>query len=541
MQEYKITFNAPWDPVYAIKGTSLHECVLRSGASLRTPCGGKGICGKCRVKVVSGNVEPSPECVRIFSRKEIEDGWRLACTCRISGACNIEVPFSSTLESDLQVLVGTKTRTDKTRSFKQDQDACYAAAVDIGTTTIAVSLLELNSGIHLGSRGTINPQVSFGDDVISRIQSVAESGTALEKMRRMLADACTKLISEIARTNGISAKDVRKVAVAGNTTMQCIFAGISVAKMGVIPFESPVKESLELSAAGTGLELHPDATVLFFPVLGAYVGGDITAGLLATGFEHRSGPILFVDVGTNGEIVLRKDGKCYAAAAAAGPAFEGARISSGMRASSGAVEKVIFRHNEVVYNVIGNIAPTGICGSALIDLVAEMLRAGLIDTSGRMLAPEECPESLPQAYKSRIENSGSAFRFTDNRINITQGDIRELQLASGAIRAATSILMDKAGISATDLDEILLAGGFGNYIRRSNAKVIGLIPDIPNEKIRYVGNTSVMGAEMALCSKEAFNEMENFAESIEYLEISTDPEFQMKFAESMLFPETDPQ
>lgn len=421
----------------------------------------------------------------------------------------------------------------------------FAVAIDLGTTSIVAALLDINSGKQLATRGILNPQVRFGDDVLTRICSQAESPKKLEHLQKDAVSACNRLINELCRDSGISAKNIYSISIAGNTVMECLICGIPVNALGKIPFVPPFSHSLNMLASDLGIETNPRADVYIFPVIGGFVGGDIVSGILASGLKECSRPTLFVDVGTNGEIVLAVDSRLYAASAAAGPAFEGARIESGMRASSGAIEKILIEKDTVQLNVIGNTEPKGICGTALIDAAAEMLRCGILDETGRILSPEECPRNLSTEIRRRIRPSRNAktwnFLLTPSKdykkeIHITQKDIRELQLATGAIRAAINILLKKVGLEYQNVNMICLAGGFGNYIRRTHAKRIGLIPNLPDTKIHFIGNTSLIGAKAVLLSQHNTKYVEEIAKNVNYIEVSLDSEFQMEFATSMVFP-----
>ncbi|MBL7134460.1 MAG: DUF4445 domain-containing protein, partial [Phycisphaerae bacterium] len=282
-----------------------------------------------------------------------------------------------------------------------------------------------------------------------------------------------------------------------------------------------------------------------FPVIGGFVGGDTVAGLVATALADMDSPVMMVDIGTNGEIVLAHEGKLWAASTAAGPAFEGARISCGMRAAAGAIEKVLF-DDDVRLSVIGGTEPAGICGSALIDVAAELLTAGIVTPQGRLLSGRELPESLPQPLRDRVfTDDGGQVSFVlagragaKGAVAVNQRDLRELQLATGAIRAGVTILTRQAGLTSADLKRVLVAGGFGSFIRRSNAQRIGLLPaDVDRRRIQYVGNASLNGARCALVSTKARKQAEQLARQAVHVQLSQDPNFQSLFAESMLFPE----
>jgi uncharacterized 2Fe-2S/4Fe-4S cluster protein (DUF4445 family) len=314
--------------------------------------------------------------------------------------------------------------------------------------------------------------------------------------------------------------------------------------LGEVPSSPVYSRALEIPASELGLQGHPLAQTYIFPNIGGFVGGDTVSGILAHQLIERQKPTLFVDIGTNGEIVLANDGHLLASSAAAGPAFEGARITCGMRATDGAIEKIVI-DSEVRCSVIGNAKPSGICGTALIDAIADLLRLGAIDETGRILDSDEAPQTLSTEIRSRLVpvNGDTAFDLvsageskTAEAIRLYQRDVRELQLASGAIRAGIAIMLRKAGLTPEDLDCVLLAGGFGNYIRRENAQRIGLLPDLPVDRIRFVGNAASTGAKAVLRGRELRQEAEEIARTAEHVDLSMDPEFQMEFGMAMMFP-----
>ncbi len=407
---------------------------------------------------------------------------------------------------------------------------------------MVASLIDVTNGKTIDSKGALNPQVKYGDDLLTRINAERQDPTNLEKLHSCAIEVCNELIGKLCMENNVSPSSIYSCALAGNTAMECFFCGISTENLGEIPFVPPFKKSLSFEAAELGLAVNPSAEIYLFPLIGGFVGGDIVAGISACRLDEREKPTLFIDIGTNGEIVVAHSGNLYAASAAAGPAFEGARIEAGMRASPGAIEKILINDDGVHINVIGNLPPVGICGSAIIDACAELLKAGILDQTGRIIAPDEAT-NLPEKLRNRLfsEDGGKSWDFLicDNgkkQIFIRQKDIREVQLAAGAIRAATNILLSKIGITLDDLDTVLVAGGFGNFIRRNNAIRIGLLPKIPDHKIRYVGNTSSEGAKEVLLSNAIKYKAEELAEKTNYVEISLDPDFQMLFAEAMIFP-----
>ncbi len=424
---------------------------------------------------------------------------------------------------------------------------CHGMAFDIGTTTIVGSLLDLTDGREVGLASGINPQVSFGDDVLSRIQHSASCDACLGELRRSVLGAIVEIIAAACMEAAISPRDIYEITFAGNTTMQHLLCGIDPSQLGQVPFTPVFGDGLLLAAAQLEVPIHPRAAAYVFPVIGGFVGGDTVAGILATNLPELEGPVLMVDIGTNGEIVLAHQGKLWAASTAAGPAFEGARISCGMRATTGAIEKVLL-DGQAHLGVIGNTRPTGLCGSGLIDLAAELLRQGVVSPEGRLLEKDELPASLAAPLRERVVARGDGspeFLLADKdshgqgaRLSLTQRDVRELQLATGAIRAGIKIVCKQAGFKTSDLQRVLIAGGFGSFIRRSNAQRIGLLPtDVHHERIAYVGNASLNGAKWALLSTQARKRGEEFARRAMHVELSQDADFQMEFAEAMIFPE----
>ncbi|HPO11900.1 MAG TPA: ASKHA domain-containing protein [Candidatus Hydrogenedentes bacterium] len=417
-------------------------------------------------------------------------------------------------------------------------NAIYGAAFDIGTTTLVGVLLNLDSGGECAVASRMNPQVSFGDDVLSRIAHAGKDAETLRELQEAIITEVNSMIEELAAAAGIPIHRIFEVAFSGNTTMEHLLCGIDPSQLGQVPFVPVFAHGLNRPACELGISIHPRGIAYVFPVIGGFVGGDTVAGMLATRLTEIEGPSFMVDIGTNGEIVLAHDGHVWAASTAAGPAFEGARISCGMRATRGAVEKVVFS-DEVHCSVIDNGSPIGICGSALIDCVAELLQHGMVTPDGRLLPPENLPPSLPDAFRRRVQikdNGDVEFVLADG-VSLNQRDIRELQLASGAIRAGISILLKQAGISIHDLKRVLIAGGFGSFIRRNHAQRIGLIPpEIDHTKIRYVGNTSLSGARWALLSTDSRLHAETLARKTRHVELSNDPDFAMEFAMAMHFP-----
>jgi uncharacterized 2Fe-2S/4Fe-4S cluster protein (DUF4445 family) len=429
----------------------------------------------------------------------------------------------------------------------------FGIAVDLGTTTLVAALLDLATGRQVRIASRLNPQTRFGDDVVSRILMARTSSDGLEQLQGVVVAAIDEMIGELCDATGIARQRVYSVTLAGNTTMQQLFCGIDPGALGEVPFVPAVQQSLVFLAAEGGLQIHPRGRVFVLPIIGAFVGGDIVGGILATGLADCTGPTLLIDIGTNGEIVLLADGKLTATSTAAGPAFEGARIAQGMRACQGAIEKVVV-DRQLHFHVIGHVPPLGLCGSALIDATAELLRHGILSPQGRLLTPDELPAGVLPDLARRIEMGDRQLAFVladgpghalagrgsaagGKKVALTQRDLREVQLASGAIRAGIELMLKRHGLQPQDLDRVLLAGGFGNYIRRGNAQRIGLLPPgIQHQRIRYQGNTSLAGARLACLLRRGREACDAIAARTEHVDLSQEPDFATAFAEAMIFP-----
>ncbi|MFP4502803.1 MAG: ASKHA domain-containing protein [Candidatus Hydrogenedentota bacterium] len=422
--------------------------------------------------------------------------------------------------------------------------ACYGAAFDIGTTTLVCSLIDLRTGAELSVVSRMNPQVRYGDDVLARIQHGSDA-PGREMLHAVIIEAVNAMLDGVCGEADTAREQVYQLSFSGNTTMEHLLCGLDPAPLGRVPFTPAFARGQTFAAASLGVHVHPGAAAYVLPVVGGFVGGDTVAGILISDLNTAGAPVLLIDIGTNGELVLAHEGKLWAASTAAGPAFEGARIASGMRATRGAIEKVVIE-DDVVCDVIGGGDALGLCGSGLIDCAAELLRHGIITQNGRLLPPGELPEHLPPALRDRVsaaaDTGDTAFLLAAapgaGAVVLTQRDVRELQLATGAIRGGINVLLEIAGVQATDIAEVRIAGGFGSFIRRRNAQRIGLLPPgVPRERIRYVGNASLSGARWALLCRDARARAEAIARTCTHVELSRHPEFDMAFAMAMVFPE----
>ena len=431
-------------------------------------------------------------------------------------------------------------------SVEADDGSCptLGVAFDLGTTTVVGTLLDLTNGNELAVASTMNGQIAFGDDVLARVLRVREAYDALADLQAAAIESLNGILNALCQQASVPSHRIHDVALAGNTTMQQILCGFDPSALGEVPFVPVFERGLEIRAADLGLRVHPGAHLYVFPQVGGFVGGDTVACMLAARIEQAEAPVLLVDIGTNGEIVLATRDRILCTSTAAGPAFEGARIRQGMRATTGAIEKVVVRDDDLVIHVIGDGPAVGLCGTALIDVAAHLLDLGVMDTTGRIQPAGECPETVPAAVRERLIEEQDDVRVRladgDHEVCLWQRDIRELQLAAGAIRAGIEVLMLRAGITPDDLGEVLLAGAFGNFIRRNHAQRIGLLPAVPHERIRFIGNAASMGAKMALLSTAERLRADSLRERAEHIDLSADPEFQMAFGMAMMFPEPPP-
>ena len=421
-------------------------------------------------------------------------------------------------------------------------DRLFGVAFDIGTTTVVGMLVDLRTGHEAAVAARTNPQVVYGDDVVSRIRFANDNPAGLRQLQKTILDCVNEIIGELAAKAGIDADSICEATFAGNSTMDHLLLGVDPRSLGEMPFVAAVRGAVNIKAEQLGVGIRPGGNVHTLPNIASFVGGDTVGVILAAGMLDDDRLRLAIDIGTNGEIVLGSSKRLVCCSTAAGPAFEGARIRFGMRAADGAIDKVVF-NEDVELSVLGGGAPRGICGTGLIDAVAEALRHGLIDTTGRFRSREDVPAGLPDAIRRRIINSdgGAAFVLADNGpegkpLVLTQRDIREVQLAKGAISAGVATLMAELGVQPADIEEVLLAGAFGNFIRRSQAKRIGLLPNVPTERIRFVGNAAGAGAKMALVAQHCRAEAERISESCKCIELATRTDFHMAFAEAMIFP-----
>ena len=520
-------------------GDRVSDAAFRAGVQIGRSCGGAGVCGKCRVRPEGDHSflgEIANTELRLLSPSDISRGVRLACCAEIYG--DGEVYVIDALETKgQQILQGISQGAEINWAAARPG---YGIAVDIGTTTVACCLINLKKQELTDIFSFLNPQITFGDDVISRIAYSASTPEALGQLQSVIVEKMNDAISALTERNGICKDDILEIVIAGNTVMEHLFLGISPWSIGHSPYKPAFLEHKPVSASSLGLNIHPDGIIKLFPNVAGYVGGDIVSGVEAMNMDKEDPLRLLLDIGTNNEIALGNKDGIFCCAAAAGPALEGARIHHGMRAGSGAIEKVSFsaEKGEIEISVIGGVTPKGLCGSGLVDALAFLLNEGLLEKNGRLAAPETCKDERFKERLGRNDKKIVQFRLTDGDepIYLTQKDVREVQLALGAIRAGIDVMLERKGITLDDLDEVLLAGAFGNYIDVKSAITVGLLPKVPINKIRSVRNSSGLGACMALASPEFYESAVRTASLMTYVELSFLPDLQKRFVNSMSFP-----
>ena len=586
------------------RGTNLLKVLNTLGRPLiDSPCGGKGTCGKCKVTVVSGEVPPPHGTeLRLLDPEELEKGIRLACTITVAGDMVISLPDEtggahiqtegSRIDVELDPLSRKEVvklpeptledqRDDSVRlldSLAPDKrhltlpvmrllpermradgfevtvtriggeivavepgdtrQRHYGFAVDIGTTTVVAYLVDLSRGIRLDAASGLNEQKAHGLDVISRIQYTTENRHGLETLRREIIGQMNALFHDLAERNGIGLDSVSCTVLAGNTTMLHLAAGIPPAKIAVVPFTPVFTDPLLLTADEMGIEAS--GAVRLLPGVSGYVGSDIVAAIIASGINAAEELSLLIDIGTNGEIVLGNSTGLACCSTAAGPAFEGAHIRDGIGGILGAINTITLVNGTLEYTTIGDHRPIGICGSGIVDALAMLLEAGVVDETGRLSGLEDIRKTAPALAERYAEIDGEpAIRIAGEAgaaIHISQRDIREIQLAKASIAAGIRTLAATTGHAIGDITKVYLAGGFGSFIDQANAVRIGLIPAELADRITVIGNAAGTGAVMSLMSRKYDEICGVIAKETRYLELSSSPEFQNFYVDNMFFP-----
>ena len=592
-------------------GISVFEAAKTCGIKIRSECGGRGICGKC--KIIAKNPENltnlSENEKELLSDEEIRKGYRLACQAHIKGNLtiyipeeskvskrkvliegvlkevtvspfvekfyvlmpkpslqdlrpdfnrildflkdiydlnNLEIPFellktipSKLRESDWKVTVAIWNKK-KILSIERGNttEKIYGIAVDIGTSKVIGYLVNLLNGEVVATHFIENPQIIYGEDVITRITHIVKNPKILEEQHKLAVKAVNEVITRCCETAKIKHEDIYEVVVVGNTVMHHLFLDINPKNLAFSPYVPVIGEPLNIEAKKLKIKICPHGNIHVLPIIAGFVGADAVGDILATGIYEVENICLTIDIGTNTEIILGNKTELFATSCASGPAFEGMHITHGMKAVEGAIEKVKIEPEtfEVHYETIGDTKPIGICGSAMVDIVAEMLKCGLIDRRGKFNLTKDTDrfQRVNEQYVFVIADSNETK--TGKPIVVNQEDIREIQLAKAAIHTGCSILMRKRNISTDVIEKIFVAGAFGNYLNIENSIIIGLLPDVPSSKVEFVGNAAGSGAIMALISKEEREKTANITRKTKYVELAIDPDFHKELAASMYLP-----
>ncbi|UMZ75470.1 ASKHA domain-containing protein [Natranaerofaba carboxydovora] len=565
---------------------NLLELLIENNIYIDSPCGGKGSCGKCLVKI---NNEPV---------------YKLACQTQVDSDMTIELVSSKPEEETILVdgsmmelkvdplikkeLIKPETLTYKSEAldkainkeyktpilfshdnykqlsnvYKENFDeitltlerqetvlniepgdtrnVVYGIAIDIGTTTVAGYLWDLSKGEKICTSSKLNKQSPYGADVISRITYIIENEGGSKDLQKKALETVNEIIQDLCQKGEIDKDDIYHLSLVGNTTMNHLFWGFDPTTLGKSPYLPVTQKCIEAKAKDISIDINPSGKVIFLPSIAGFVGADTIGAALASQIDENKKELL-IDLGTNGELVVTGNGKMIACSTAAGPAFEGAKISHGMQATSGAISRVTYEDNQLLYTTIGNKPPKGICGSGLMDIMAILIRKGVVDKKGKIVSQEEIED--PELAK-RIKEDEKAKSFilafpeeahSNKEILLTQADIREVQLAKGAVAAGIQTLLNEANTSYEELEYIYLAGGFGNYVDVKSTQILGLIPNIAEEKIIPVGNAAGSGCQMALVNRNFYEEAMKLVDKIDHLELASKSDFQTTFMNSMYF------
>ncbi|SKC39633.1 ASKHA domain-containing protein [Maledivibacter halophilus] len=583
---------------------SLLDLLAKEEIIIYSPCGGKGTCGKCKIRVKGSVNDITNEEKNFLTEDELENDIRLACRTFITGYADVyllEGKLRNDSKSSLETLKEYKVNNkvikkyikihkptlennnsvvecinnslkdvhidlDMLRKISKDidysknvtitlydnelidmeyedtRDKNYGVAIDIGTTTVACYLMDLNNGKQIKVSSTQNPQAVYGADVISRINYCLENEEGVEVLSKKVKKGIDELIKELSVKANIDKRHIYQCVLVGNTTMNHLFIGLNPKSLSAMPFNPVIKDVVIEKASRIGINsINSHGKIVFLSNIGGFVGSDTVGAIISADLTHDVDNSLIIDLGTNGEIVLSTPKGRYACSTAAGPAFEGAKIKNGMQAFSGAINSVIIE-DDMHYTTIDNQPAKGICGSGLIDIISEFIRIGIITEDGKIVEPHVLNN---EKLSKRIIKNGRKKEViiaydneTYNRqiITITQKDVRELQLAKGAIKAGINILLKVAEVKFQNIDRILLAGAFGNYINKESARRIGVFPNVELDKIISLGNAAGEGAKLALCNKEILDiSRREYSLATKHIEISTHPDFQDEFVSGMYF------
>jgi len=620
MRKFKVTFLPDGKDIEVEENTTLMQAAGKAGVYVNTICGGKGVCGKCRVQVINGKAKADKHAIALLTKEEIDDSYVLACQTRIQDNLEVVIPPESRLEAEQILLtdsfvseaasvesahfeplvqklymelqepsnedniadsdriirelkrktkynayerslgclreLGSKLRNSgwkvtatiarQNNGWKileidtgDTNDNNYGLAIDVGTTTVVAQLLHLQSGKVIGGEGTHNLQSNYGEDVITRIAFACGKEQGLQELHKSIVKNINDLITSLTDKHGIDRKDITAIVAAGNTTMSHFLLGLMPCSIRLAPYVPTTHSFPQIKAREIDIDIYPEGILETLPDVASYVGGDIVSGVLACGIAEKPEIKVLIDIGTNGEIALGNNDWIVCCSASAGPAFEGGGVSCGMRAIRGAIQKIEIKDSMVQYRTIQRAKPRGICGSGLIDCIYELVKNGIIDQQGhfnistkndRIIVKDDEPQFIV-AFANETESGDD--------ITLKESDITNLIRSKGAVFAAIKSLTDYVGIAFNAIDTFFVAGGFGNYLNISKSISIGLLPDIDPKKIQFVGNSSLIGARMALLSKTAFEHTADIANMMTNIELSTYLPYMDEYIASLFLPHTD--
>jgi len=579
MEKYTITFKPMDTQIIVDAGTTLLDAQIMAGLKPDAPCGGKGTCGKCLVEIL---YDDGPEILKACETEIFENltikvknkGGKhqllmqgtereiVLDSAITSQILKIDRPNVNNINSewdriryaladkllvnereivtDVSLLDEIYNNMNKNeyilRSILfnneiidvfEDEGDAYVVAVDIGTTSIVCYLMDADSGKELAVKSTLNPQSQFGADVILRLNHALENG--VDALSSVVRNAINGLIKEAAKEAGIAPEKIYLTAIVGNTCMHHLFLGITPRSLGKAPYNPMIDEKLILNAIDYNISINKRAKLLVLPNIAGFVGADTMGVLIATEFDSLKELSLVIDIGTNGEMVMGNRHRMIACSTAAGPAFEGAKIKCGMRGKEGAIERAKFVNGSLEYQVIGDVPAEGICGSGLLDIIAAFVEEGVVDETGKFDLDAKASQG------KMIEVEGKKAFYISEKVHVTQMDIREVQLAKSAIAAGISLMAEKLGIEIEQIEKVMLAGAFGNYMSPHSACVLGLIPQKLEKKVVPVGNAAGEGAKIAALNINEFNKSTEIAERVEFLELAISPKFQDCFVDNLGF------
>ncbi len=576
---------------------NLLQLLLENNIFVDNPCNGNGTCGKCKVRVLEGNLPPLSKGERkLLKEDEINAGIRLSCLVVPEEDIKVEIlqkerkhkilttgyvpefefnpalckkifeikmptlenqsPFEDSLcealgtkkvnwkllrdyESSYGTVTGVFNDSELIALEAEDTtEFLYGVAIDIGTTTVVAALIDMNNGEELATASRINPQKKFGLDVLTRITYELEhSEGSKEELQKTIVEAINEMVEELCSERKVKKENIYEISIAANCTMMHFLLGVDATSIGKSPYAPVFTKAKNISASDLGIKAAKCARVYCLPSVSSYIGADIVAGAYVCELHKAEENILFIDIGTNGEIVLSKGGKLLSCSCAAGPALEGMNISSGMRAAEGAVEDVEITEKGVYLKVIGEEDPIGICGSGILAAVKELLRTGIVKNNGAFIKKEQLEESDYRYEMIQLNGNKREFllKSTPEQLLITQGDVRQVQLAKGALLSGFYALLKQAKIDMSELDKVMIAGQFGAHLPADSLVGTGILPEEVKDKLVYVGNSSKTGAYMALMSVEVKKEIEELAGEMEYMELGASEGYEKLFSQCLIF------